>query len=227
MHTSTENAVSTSTTPTPTPVLPLPRFSPTPAFRLLGLLPPPPDRTLVHVLPAEPGVDSVLRVKPPSPGGPFVLALDVRGRRDPARARGWAGSLVRLRERYGVPAVLLVVCADRATASWSAGPFTTGLGCWPALSLRPLVLGPLEIRPVTTAPAAAADLGNATFAALAHAGGSRSATALAVLSEALRTAAPETRAYCASLLEAGLGDSLAGATWRRLTGLRRAAGGIV
>ncbi|MET9955147.1 hypothetical protein ABZ135_26855 [Streptomyces sp. NPDC006339] len=204
-------------------MLTLPRFTPTPVFRLLGL--PRPPEALVQVLPPAPGVDSVLRVIPPSPGRAFVLALDVRNRQDPQRARAWTACLPGLRDRYGAPAVLLAVCADRSTATWAAGPFTTGLGCWPALSLRPLVLGPTDTRPVTTAPAATADLATATLSALAHSRGSRAGAALAALSQALSSAAPETRAYCSTLLETGLGDSLAGATWRRLTGLRRAVGG--
>ncbi|MEV6329665.1 hypothetical protein [Streptomyces sp. NPDC051909] len=185
----------------------LPRFVPTPVFRLLGLTPPP--HALVWVLPTEPGVDSVLLVRP-APGRAFVLAIDVQGRRNPVRARAWTAAVARLRERYGAPAFLLAVCSDRATAVWAAGPFTTGLGSRSSLSLRPLVLGPTDTPPVTTAPAAAADLAGAVFAALAHARGSRATAALTAVNEALRTAAPETRVYCTQLLKAGLGDGHAG-----------------
>ncbi|WP_370413484.1 hypothetical protein [Streptomyces fradiae] len=203
-------------------MLSLPHFVPTPVFRLLGLVPPP--HALVWVLPTEPGVDSALLVRP-VPGRAFVLAIDVRGRRDPARARAWTAAVARLRERYGAPALLLAVCPDRATAAWAAGPFATGLGSWPSLSLRPLVLGPTDTPPVVTAPAASADLATAVLAALAHARGSRATAALAAVSEALRTAAPETRAYCTSLLTAGLGDGPASAAWGRLTELRRTVSG--
>ncbi|MEU8541074.1 hypothetical protein AB0C52_13970 [Streptomyces sp. NPDC048717] len=203
-------------------MLTLPRFIPTPVFRLLGLTCPP--DAVVQVLPGAAGLDSVLRVVPPSPGRTFILALDVRGRRDPERARGWTVHLPELRERYALPTVLLAVCADRSAATWAAGPFTTGFGCRPTLSLRPLVLSPANTPPVTTVGAAHADLAGAAFAALAHARGSRARTGLTALAEALRTAAPETRAYCVSLLETGLGDILAGATWHRLTAARRPLG---
>ncbi|MEU5419495.1 hypothetical protein ACFY1P_28450 [Streptomyces sp. NPDC001407] len=199
-----------------------------PVFRLLGV--PLPAKATVEVLtadvteirPLERRVDSVLRIEPADGGdGPgFLLAIEAQGRQDQAKAASWAYYLSYLKAKYGCPALLLVVCQDKATADWASGPLRLGVDAWTSLSVHPLVLGPGNVPVIIDAEEAAQDLTMATFSAMTH-GSSRDATAiLDALALALATAAPETSAYYAELLEIGLGNSRAGETWRKLMPIR-------
>ncbi|MCX4664379.1 hypothetical protein OG711_23660 [Streptomyces uncialis] len=192
-----------------------------PVFRVLGV--PLPDKAAVEVLtgdateirPLERRVDSVLRVES-SDGTTFLLAIEAQGRRDPDKAASWTYYLAFLRAKYDLPALLLVVCRDRATAKWATGPFLTGIEGWTALSTHPLVIGPDNI-PVITSPAEASkNLALATFAAMTH-GKDRDITPiLDALATALGTVEVDTADYFTELLELGLGDTQARNTWRNM-----------
>ncbi|MEU1781530.1 hypothetical protein ABZ545_18840 [Streptomyces abikoensis] len=191
-------------------------------FRILGV--PLPEKAAVEVLtadvteirPLERRVDSVLRIGPPGGSGGFVLAIEAQGRRDPDKAISWAYYLSYLKSKYGCPALLLVVCQDKTTANWAAGPFHLGPEGWTALSLHPLVLGPVNVPVITDPDRAARNLALATFSAITH-GREQEATAiLEALARALNTAAPESIAYYSELLEIGLGNSPARDIWRNL-----------
>ncbi len=181
-----------------------------PVFRILDL--PPPEKAAVEVLtpdvtearPLERRVDSVLRVKPYDGGG-FLLAIEAQGRCDPDKAVNWAYYVSYLAAKYKHPVLLLVVCQDKATADWAAGPFRLGMDDWTTLSVHPLVLGPGNVPVILDPEEAAQDLTLATFSALTH-GSHRDAPAiLKALARAMGTADPdsvrysgEPRAYCAS-----------------------------
>ncbi|MCJ1679173.1 hypothetical protein MTF65_17865 [Streptomyces sp. APSN-46.1] len=193
-----------------------------PVFRILGV--PLPANATVEVLsadvtetrPLERRVDSVLRITPPHGDGGFLLAIEAQGRRDPDKAVSWSYYLSYLMAKYTCPALLLVVCQDKSTADWAAGPFRLGGAGWTALSLHPLVLGPGNVPVIIDAEEAAQDLTLATFSAMTH-GRDRNAMAiLEALAEALETSAPESIAYYAELLEIGLGNTPARDIWRDL-----------
>ncbi|MFI9308339.1 hypothetical protein [Streptomyces triculaminicus] len=194
-----------------------------PVFRILGV--PLPAKASVEVLtadtteirPLERRVDSVLRIEPPgdSAGG-LVLAIEAQGRRDPDKAVSWAYYLSFLKAKYGCPALLLVVCQDKATADWAAGPFRLGPEGWTSLSVHPLVLGPDNVPVITDPERAARHLALATFSAMTHGRGEEGPAILEALARALDTADPESTAYYSELLEIGLGNSPAREIWRKL-----------
>ncbi|MFJ6799122.1 hypothetical protein [Streptomyces sp. NPDC091268] len=193
-----------------------------PVFRILGV--PLPAKAAVEVLtadvteirPLERRVDSVLRIAPPDGVGGFLLAIEAQGRRDPDKAVSWAYYLSYLKAKYACPALLLVVCQDKATAGWASGPFRLGPEGWAALSLHPLVLGPANVPVITDSEVAGRDLPLATFSAMTH-GRDRNAPAiLEALARALETADPEAVAYYSELLEIGTGHTPARDTWRDL-----------
>ncbi|MEV6199113.1 hypothetical protein AB0M64_03985 [Streptomyces sp. NPDC051771] len=184
-----------------------------PVFRVLGLRLPP--KAAVEVLTPSPQVDSVLRISP-SEGPAFLLAIEAQGRRDPDKASSWTYYLAYLSAKYAVPAVLLVVCQDRATARWAAGPFLTGIDGWTALRTHPLVLGPDNVPVITDPEEAGRNLAMAAFSAMAHARDQDAPTRLEALAQALSTAEPDSAAYYSELLEIGLGDTPARNTWRHL-----------
>ncbi|MEV5507355.1 hypothetical protein [Streptomyces orinoci] len=192
-----------------------------PVFQILGVPYPAeagvealtPDTT--EIRPLERRVDSVLRIKPPDGGG-FLLAIEAQGRRDEDKAVNWAYYLSHLKAKYQRPALLLVVCQDKATATWASGPFELGTKDWTALSLHPLVLSPGNVPEILDQEEAAKDPTLATFSALTHGRSPNLPAILEALARALGTADPQTVKYCSELLEIGLGDTPARETWRML-----------
>ncbi|MFJ6697268.1 hypothetical protein ACIQM4_14510, partial [Streptomyces sp. NPDC091272] len=190
-----------------------------PIFRLLGADVPEkasvevltPEATEIRVL--ERRVDSVLRVTP-CDGPPFLLAIEAQGRRDPDKERSWRYYLGFLESKHRMPALLLVVCRDRATAAWAAGPFACAAQGWTALTVRPMALGPDNVPVITDPEEAARDLTMATFSAMTHGNEPQAPAILEALARALGAVDPTSRDYYAELLEIGLGDSPARTTWR-------------
>ncbi|MEU5267306.1 hypothetical protein AB0G77_01805 [Streptomyces hygroscopicus] len=193
----------------------------TPVFRILDL--PLPEKAAVEVLtpdateirPLERRVDSVLRVTPPDGGG-FLLAIEAQGRRDPDKAVSWAYYLSYMTAKHELPALLLVVCQDKKTADWAAGPFRIGVEGWTALSVHPLVLGPGNVPVILDPEEASQDLTLAAFSALTHGRDPNAPAILKTLAQALAKADPESRPYYSELLEIGLGDTPARDVWRKL-----------
>lgn len=194
-----------------------------PVFRVLGV--PLPAKTSIEVLtgdvteirPLERRVDSLLRVES-SDGERFLLAVEAQRRRDPEKAASWTYYLAYLKAKYGIPALLLVVCHDRATAKWAAGPFTTGVEGWTALSTHPMVVGPENLPVITSPREARKNLALASLSALTHTTHPEVDAILEALASALGSAAKdgESGDYFTELLEIGLGDTPAGAHWRNL-----------
>lgn len=193
-----------------------------PVFGLLGV--PPPAKATVDVLtadateirPLERRVDSVLRIEPSDVGDSFVLAIEAQGRRDADKATSWAYYIAYLQEKYGLPVLLLVVCQDRATASWAAGPFICGVRGWTALSVHPLVVGPENVPVITDPSVAAQDLAMAALSALTHGRRPDADAILEALARALRATDKDSAEYYGDLVDVGLGDTPARETWRRL-----------
>jgi hypothetical protein len=192
-----------------------------PVFDLLGL--PLPEQAVIEVLtpdvteirPLERRVDSVLRISGAG-GDSFLLAIEAQMRPDYDKAVSWAYYLSYLKAKYDCSALLLVVCQDKRTADWAAGPFPLGLDDWPALTVHPLVVGPGNIPVVLDTDEASANLAMAAFSAMTH-GRSREAPAiLDGLAVALGRAGEATFDYYAEMLEIGLGETHAREVWRGL-----------
>lgn len=98
--------------------------------------------------PLERRVDTVLRIGP-SDGEDFLLAVEAQSGRGDGKEWSWAYCIGYLQAKYGLPVLLLVVCQDRATAKWAAGPFDCGTRGWTALRTYPLVAGPDNLPVIT------------------------------------------------------------------------------
>ncbi|WP_329066705.1 hypothetical protein [Streptomyces sp. NBC_01429] len=142
------------------------------------------------------------------------VAIEAQGRRDDDKATSWAYYVAYLQAKYKLPVLLLVVCRDRSTATWAAGPFECGARGWTALSTHPLVLGPDNVPVITDASVAARDLGMAAFSAMTHSGSRDAPAILEALARALRATDVKSAEYYGDLLDIGLADSEDREKWR-------------
>lgn len=188
---------------------------------LLGLAFPESTRTevlsndLTENQPLERRVDTLLRIETEHQG-PFLLAVEAQGRKDPDKHASWAYYFSYLLAKYGLPTTLLVVCQDRATAEWASRPVRLGAAQWPVLTLHPLVAGPHNIPFITDVAQARKDLPLAALSAITHADNPDVGAILKSLSTALRDT-PETIANpLVELTAQGLGNRPAAQQWRNL-----------
>ncbi|GAB2888816.1 RpnC/YadD family protein [Streptomyces mayteni] len=193
----------------------------TPVFRILGVDLPEPARVEVidgdatEIRPLERRVDSVLRLTSRD-GEKLLLAIESQSRQDPDKANSWAYYVSYLKAKYRIPTLLLVVCRDKKTADWAAGPFHLGTNGWTSLRLNPLVLGPGNV-PVITDPAVAAEnLPLAAFSALTHGDAPEAPDILDAMASALRSETAASVDYYSQFLEIGLGDTRAREIWRKM-----------
>jgi hypothetical protein len=95
----------------------------------------------------------------------LAVVVEVQLGRDKGKKWSWPVYLSTLRARLRCPAVLLVVCADNATAAWCAVPIELGHPGW---TLSPLVLGPDRVPVVNDADEAGRAPELAVLSAMAH-----------------------------------------------------------
>ncbi|MFJ3814684.1 hypothetical protein [Streptomyces sp. NPDC090056] len=170
---------------------------------------------LTETRPVERRVDTLLRLDSAQDGS-LLLAIEAQGRKDPSKPASWAYYVSYLWTKYGLPTVLLVVCQDRATAEWAALPVSSGPAYMPALSVRPIVVGPHNM-PVITDPAKAAeDLALATLSAVTHAGDPDIGAILKALSTALRDVPENVADPIIEFTAQGLSKRPAQELWRTL-----------
>lgn len=194
----------------------------TPVFEVLKVNIPAPET--IEVLPAdtteirplERRVDCVLRIQPRHQRSPFVLAIEVQKRRDTEKERSWAYYQTHLGAKYDLPVLLLILCDNRTVAQWAAGPFVFGAGGWPAMTMRPLVLGPDNVPVITKPEEAKANMALTAFSAITHGRSKRVNAILDAMAHALGEAEPDVLNYYDELLEIGLDGSPAQAIWRDL-----------
>jgi hypothetical protein len=87
---------------------------------------------------------------------------------------------------------------------------------WTALRTHPLVLGPGNVPVIVDPEEAAQDPTLATFCALLHGRNRNVEPILEALAGVMDSIDHDTRTYLIELLEVGLGDTPARATWRKL-----------
>ncbi len=170
---------------------------------------------LTETAPLERRVDTLLRFDTAEDDG-FLLLVEAQGKKDSAKPASWAYYLAHLWTKYATPPVLLVVCQDKTTAAWASGPFTIGPAQWPALTLRPLVLGPHNIPVITDVSVAARDIPLATLSAITHGREANAAAILKALASAMKTVDEKTAGIFIELTELGLGKAPAAQIWRDL-----------
>lgn len=121
----------------------------------------------------------------PSDGEDFLLAVEAQERRDDRKEQSWAYCVAYLQSKYKLPVLLLVVCRDRATAKWAAGPFDCGTRGWTVQRTCPLVVGPDNLPMITDVRSAAKHPAMAAFSALTHANSPECDAILDALDQAL------------------------------------------
>ncbi|MEU2669859.1 hypothetical protein ABZ622_13485 [Streptomyces sp. NPDC007164] len=191
---------------------------------VLGVdIPPPTSATalptdLTEARPVERRVDTLLRIETEH-DGPFVLAIEAQGKKDPRKTASWPYYVSYLHNRYGLPVLLLVVCQDQATAEWAARPISIGVRQWQTLTLNPLVAGPHNMPVITDVAEARKDLALATLAAITHADNPDVGAILKTLSVALRDTPEAIADPIVELTAQGLGNRPAAQQWRNLVAL--------
>ncbi|MGW2087600.1 hypothetical protein [Streptomyces sp. NPDC001880] len=188
---------------------------------VLGIdIPPPTSATalptdLTEARPVERRVDTLLRIDTEH-DGPFLLAIEAQGKKDPRKTASWPYYVSYLHNRYGLPTLLLVVCQDHTTAEWAAHPITIGIRQWQTLTLNPLVAGPHNMPVITDVAEARKDLALATLAAITHADNPDVGAILKTLSAALRDTPEAITDPIVELTAQGLGNRPAAQQWRNL-----------
>ncbi|MFC7258834.1 hypothetical protein [Streptomyces lutosisoli] len=193
----------------------------TPVFRVLGIELP--EKAAVYAVAADATeakpmarhIDTVLRVGP-SDGDDFLLAVEAQERRDRKKESSWPYYVAYLQAKYGLPVLLLVVCRDRATTKWAAGPFDCGARGWTAQRTYPLVVGPDNLPVIADERTAAEKPAMAAFSALAHANSPDVDGILDSLGRALAGMDPDAASYFYQFLDSALGASPAGDKWRNI-----------
>jgi hypothetical protein len=168
--------------------------------------------------PLERRVDTVLRVGP-SDGEDFLLAVEAQSGKVPGKEASWAYYIAYLQAKFGLPVLLLVVCQDRATAKWAAGPFDCGTRGWTVQRTYPLVAGPENLPVITDVRTAAKNPALAAISALAHARSPDCGAILEAISGALQELLaidPDTAEYVFDFLDVTLGKTPAGEKWKEI-----------
>ncbi|GAA1521597.1 hypothetical protein GCM10009730_31600 [Streptomyces albidochromogenes] len=108
------------------------------------------------------------------------------------------------------------MCQDKNTAAWASAPVDIGPPQWPALTLRPLVLGPHNVPAIKDPVTAAADIPLAAFSAITHGKDPDAGAILRALAAALKTVDEDAASIFIELTEQGLGTAPAAQIWRDL-----------
>lgn len=173
------------------------------------------DTDLTEIRPMDRRVDTLQRIDTADDGS-YLLAVEAQGRRDPDKLNSWTYYLAHLYAKYELPPVLLVVCQDKATASWAAEPIRIGPPAHTSITVFPLVLGPDNLPAITDPEEAAQDIPLSVFSALTHAKDPALPVILDALATALANSSGETAKGWAEYTEIGLGDSRTRTLWRNL-----------
>ncbi|MGP2436552.1 hypothetical protein [Streptomyces sp. JW3] len=170
---------------------------------------------LTETGPVERRVDTLLRFET-ADQGPFLLAVEAQGKKDPDKPASWAYYVSYLWTKYRVPTALLVVCQDHATAKWAQRAVSSGPLQLPTLTLQPVVAGPHNMPVITDPEEARADLFLASLAAITHAADTAVNAILKTLSTALRDVPEDILEPIVEFTAQGLGNRPAKQLWRNL-----------
>ena len=195
----------------------------TPVFGVLGIALP--EKAAVYAItsdvtetrPIARHIDTALRICP-SDGEDFLLAVESQERRDDRKEASWPYYVAYLQSKYRLPVLLLVLCRDRATAKWAAGPFDCGTRGWTVQRTFPLVVGPDNLPMITDARTAARNPAMAAFSALTHANNRDCDAILDALDHALTGMDADASDYIYQFLDVTLGETPAGDKWRSIMG---------
>src|SRR5690606_3033333 len=167
-----------------------------PVFRSVAVI----DSDLTEIKAIARRVDTALMVE--TDCGAEIILIEPQSR-PPTRSkkRAWHWYLSYIEAYFNVPATLIILTADRATAEACRRPMTLGPERRASATVHPFVIGP-DNTPFITDPAQAAeDIVLAVMAALAHREDPRINTALDALAEALDETEIESASFFAHYVE--------------------------
>lgn len=173
---------------------------------------------VTEIYPLERRIDTVLSIETAG-SERYILAIEAQSKQDPDKLASWTYYLAYLYAKYKVPPVLAVVCQDRATARWAARHVDIGPAHWPALALRPMVLGPNNIPVFTTPDSVARDLPMSVLSAVVHRRDPEIKAILDAMAPALRDLQERDEDTAEKLIELtlqGLEKTPAADLWREL-----------
>ncbi|NED78743.1 hypothetical protein G3I76_01345, partial [Streptomyces sp. SID11233] len=99
---------------------------------------------------------------------------------------------------------------------WADRAHDHGIADWSALTVRPLVVGPDTLAPITDPDVAGRDLALAALTVMTHATSPTAGATMKALSTALAWQADAIAAAYTELVASGLGRTEAGIMWRNL-----------
>jgi hypothetical protein len=142
---------------------------------------------LSDLRPTEYRADAVVTLRHPADPDTPVLAVvvEVQLHRDGDKRWSWPVYLATLRARLRCPAMLLVVCTNRAAATWCGTPIEMGHPRW---VLAPLVLTPERVPVVTDVDTASSAPELTVLSAMTHGNHPDHVKILDTLAAALATA---------------------------------------
>ncbi|WP_157930517.1 hypothetical protein [Glycomyces xiaoerkulensis] len=182
-----------------------------PVFRGVAAI----DSDLTEIKPVIREVDTAMRIETDT--GAEILVIEPQST-VPTRAkqRAWHWYLAYLEAYFGLPATLIILTADPATAAACRAPMTLGPERRASATIHPFVIGPDNTPFITDLAQAAEDIMLAIMAALTHRNHPDIAIALDVLAEALDGIDLESAKFFAEYIEVGLGEGSAHDHWRSI-----------
>lgn len=180
-----------------------------PVFRSVAVI----DSDLTEIKAIAREVDTALMIE--TDCGAEILIIEPQST-PPTRAkmRAWHWYLSYFEAYFNVPAALIILTADKATAEACRRPMTLGPERRASATVHPFVIGPDNTPFITDRAQAADDIMLAVMAALAHRKHPEINTALDTLAEALGDVELESAAFFAHYVEIGLGEGSAYDHWK-------------
>lgn len=169
---------------------------------------------LTETAPVERRADTVLDIT--TVEDRFLMVVEAQSAPDDSRPDAWSYYVTFLRNKYGLPVILVVICHDQATARWASAPMKLGHTFWTTITLHPLVLGPHNVPAITDPAVVAQDLPLAALSAVTHAREADIGAILeAIVTAVRRMGGNETTEFYIELIEQGISHTEAAETWRK------------
>lgn len=180
-----------------------------PEFREVAVV----DSDLTEIKPIVREVDTVLRVE--TDRGAELIVIEPQSRPPKQeKKRAWHWYLSYLEAYFQIPATLIILTAERATAAECLKPMTLGPERRASATVHPLVIGPDNAPLITDPLVAADDVMLTVLAALANRLDPAINTALDTLAGALDGLDLDSAKFFAEYVEVGLGEGGAHDHWK-------------
>lgn len=180
-----------------------------PVFRSVAVI----DSDLTEIKAITREVDTALMVE--TDCGDEILIIEPQSKPPtPDKKRAWHWYLSYFEAHFGVPATLIILTADKATAAACRRPMTLGPERRASATVHPFVIGPDNTPFITDRAQAADDIMLAVMAALAHRKDPEINKALDTLADVLSDIDIESAKFFAEYVNVGLGEGSAHDHWK-------------